>query len=212
MTTLPAVRRFAAVLGTLASLVAGTAIAVAPADGAAPGAAPDPAPRAGGHRTALTFEVPGCEGCRFQLYQGREASDAKHPTAWISREKKVRDGVVSFVPRSRHTFGMTATVIAPWEGQTGYLTTVVFRYGHEQVGDEVSFREARSKRRATGCWEGTRRDALTIPVVVRKVMVQGVQERVEGSIAYLPTTQSWLPPMQRARHGVLGTQEIQICG
>lgn len=211
MNATPAVRRFAVVLGTLASLVAGTAVAVAPADGAAPGTGQGSAPRAGGHRTALTFEVPGCEGCRFQLYQGWETSDGR-PTAWISREKKVRDGVVSFDPRSKHTFGMTATVIAPWEGQTGYLTTVVFRYGHEQVGDAVSFREARSKKRATGCWEGTRRDALTIPVVVRKVMVQGVQARVQGSIAYLPTTQSWLPPMQRARHGVLGTQEIQICG
>ena len=148
MNTTPAVRCFAAVLGTLASLVAGTAVAVAPADGAAPGSAP----RAGGHRTALTFEVPGCEGCRFRLYQGQEGQ--KHPTAWISREKKVRDGVVSFDPRSKHTFGMTATVIAPWEGQTGYLTTVVFRYGHEQSRSGTRSRSARrgprGGRRAAG--------------------------------------------------------------
>ena len=208
MTTTTVVRRSAVVLAALASGLAGR-VTAGPADGAYATAAP--AARAGRPTTTLTFAMPGCDGCEVQLYQGREGKDPERPTAWISKEKKVADGEVRYRIQSRHTPGMSMTVLAPWEGQTGYLTTVAFRYDHEQVGEEVSFREARSKKKASACWEGTRRDAVTIPVVVREVMVQGVRKRVKGSIAYLPTTQAWLPPMRKVRRGVLGSQEINNC-
>ena len=201
-------RRLTAALAATAALTTGAVIGTAgaaPADGAAPAA------RAGHLTTTLTFEIPGCDGCEVQLYQGREGKDPRHPTAWISTEKKVAGEEVRYRIQSRHTQGLSMTVVAPWEGHTGYQTTVAFRYGHEQVGDEVTFREARRKKWASACWEGTRRNAVTIPVVVRPVMVQGVTERVKGSIAYLPTTQAWLPPMRMVRHGVLGSQEINTC-
>ena len=68
-------------------------------------------------------------------------------------------------------------------------------------------REGKDPRhpKASACWEGTGRDPVTIPVVVRGVMVQRVTKRVKGSIAYLPTTQAWLPPMRKVRRGVLGS-------
>ena len=193
-------------LAALACAVVGSVTAI-PADAADA----TPAARAGRPTTTLTFEMPGCDGCEVRLYQARAGKDPSHPTAWISKEKQVADGQVRYRIQSRHTQGLSMTVVAPWEGHTGYLTTVAFRYGHEQVGDAVTFREARRKKRASACWEGTRRDAVTIPVVVREVMVQGVKERVKGSIAYLPTTQAWLPPMREARRGVLGSQEINNC-
>lgn len=40
------------------------------------------------HRTTLTLDMPTCDRCVVQLFQGREGG-TDHPTAWISREKRV---------------------------------------------------------------------------------------------------------------------------
>jgi len=34
---------------------------------------------------------------------------------------------------------------------------------------------------------------------------------VDGSIAFVPTTQSWLKPMREVWDGVLGSQDVNIC-
>jgi hypothetical protein len=86
------------------------------------------------------------------------------------------------------------------------------RYRGKEVGDRVTFRQARGKRRASACWEGTRRDEVTLPLTVREVRVQGVHGRVAGSIAFLAETTSWLSPMRRAHRGVLGSQDVNVCG
>ncbi|WP_372727722.1 hypothetical protein [Nocardioides sp.] len=198
-------------LGLTLGLLSPAAASPASADDQPSSASRAAAPPEGAQRTRLTFAVPGCEGCRIQLHRVRETEDVKHPHTWHSRNRRVVDGEVTFDLRSRRTFGMTATVVAPWEGHTGYLTTVAFRYAGKSVGEQVTFRQARHQRRASACWEGTRRDAVTIPLVVRRVRVQGVQERVPGSIAYTPSTQAWLSPMRRAFRGVLGSQDFDVC-
>jgi len=104
------------------------------------------------------------------------------------------------------------TLTAPWEGHTGYVTTVAFRYGGEQVGDEVGFAEARSKSKASACWAGTSADEVTIPLTVRKVWVEGVRHRVRGSIAYAAVTQDWMVPMRDVWDGVMGSQDVNVCG
>lgn len=211
MSSTSPLRRGIAVLAILASSFPATVSSPAVgAPGPGPGAEPRAAAAPVAHRTRLRFTVPGCEGCRFQLHRVRESDGTTRE--WHSRTRRVHDGRVTFTPRSRRTFGMTVTVIAPWEGHTGYLTTVAFRYGGKAVGDPVTFLQARHKRRASACWEGTRRDAVTIPLVVRRVMVRGVRHRVRGSIAYTPSTQVWRPPMRRAIRGVLGSQDFDICG
>lgn len=171
-------------------------------------AAPD---RQAVKRTVLTFEVADCEGCRFRLTQGVSTLDADEPRIWTSRERRVEDGTVTFRPLTRRTHGLSVTVVAPWEGHTGYVTTLAWRYGGESVGDPVSLEEAVTKKRASACWEGTRKRRLTVPVVVAEVEVDGVHERVPGSIAFVPTTQSWLPPMREVWDGVLGSQDVNIC-
>lgn len=211
MTTIAPVRRLAVALGTLAALAAGTALSTV---GAAPADGSTDTVRAGraAPTTDLTFAVANCEGCRIQLRHARETNDPQRPKVWVSREKQVRDGRVSFTLKSRRTWGMAVTVVAPWEGQTGYRTTVAFRYRGKSVGDAVTFRQARHKRYASACWAGTRRPAVTIPLIVREVMVDGVHDRVPGSIAFTPTTEDWTTPVRRARHGVLGSQDLNICG
>lgn len=162
-------------------------------------------------RTTLTFTVDDCEGCEVQLVNARSTLDADVVHVWESQAKEVSGGQVTFRIPTRRTWGMSATVRAPWEGHTGYATTVAWRYDGELVGDPVTLDEAVTKRKASACWEGVRSRAVTVPLVVAKVRVQGVRREVDGSIAFVPTTQSWLPPMRRAPEGVLGSQDVNIC-
>ena len=190
-----------------ATAVAATALAAAPTSTAT---ADHPRER---RTTTITFEVPDCEGCTLELNNGRWDEDAQWGVkVWASKEKQVRDGKVRFTVPTRMTHGLSVLVRAPWEGHTGYITTVAMRYAKKQPGDEVGFREARHTRHATACWAGTDADEVTFPITVKKVRVAGVQERVKGSIAYATTTQEWMEPMRAAPRGVLGSQEANICG
>jgi hypothetical protein len=194
----------------VAALYAGTA-ALPTADAA--DAAPRSAALTTTRTTTLTFTVPDCDGCTLQLGQGLWDDSAKSGVRfWESKEKTVRDGEATFTVPARRTHGMSVLVRAPWEGHTGYVTTVAFHYGGFEVGEDVSFTEARHQRKASACWEGTRRDAVTIPLTVRKVRVEGVRHEVNGSIAYVDTTQSWLDPMRRVWRGVMGSQDLNVCG
>ena len=172
------------------------------------------AERAAQPRTKLTFAVEDCEGCTIQLTSARGTyaeADAGKVHIWTSRTRTVKDGTVTFSVATKRTWGMSVTVDAPWEGQTGYATTVAWRYNGEQVGDEVTLEEAVTKKKASACWEGVRRRSVTVPLVVEEVEVDGVRGRVPGSIAFVPETQAWLTPMRKARDGVLGSQDVNIC-
>jgi hypothetical protein len=166
---------------TTAALLAGSLAA------AAPSAHAQVEDRAAA-RTTLTFAVDDCEGCEVQLVNARSTLDA-----------------------TRRTWGLSVTVRAPWEGHTGYLTTVAWRYSGEGVGDTVTLEEAVTKRKASACWEGVRSREVTVPLVVEKVRVRGVKGKVDGSIAFVPTTQGWLPPMREVWDGVLGSQDVNVC-
>ncbi|GAA4382072.1 hypothetical protein GCM10023146_44410 [Nocardioides caricicola] len=190
-----------------ATAVAATALAAAPTGSAT---ADQPRER---RTTTITFEVPDCDGCTLQLQNGRWDEDARWGVrVWTGKEKEVQDGTVRFTVPTRRTHGLSVLVRAPWEGHTGYVTTVAMRYARQQAGDVVGFREARHTRNASACWAGTGAGKVTIPVTVRKVRVDGVHERVDGSIAYATTTQEWIDPMRAAWDGVLGSQDANICG
>ena len=106
---------------------------------------------------------------------------------------------------------MSVAVKAPWEGWTGYRTTVAWRYNGDVQGDTVTVEQAVTKKKASACWEGVRTREVTVPLVVEKVRVDGVKNEVDGSIAFVPTTQSWLRPMREVWDGVLGSQDVNIC-
>ena len=203
---------------SLMALVATAAVAVASApagavagDANARAVAEDASARAGADKTRLTFTVADCEGCEVQLHNARRTLDADVVHVWSSKARVVEDGKVTFRMAKRHTRGMSATVRAPWEGHTGYVTTVAWRYNGMQVGDDVTLEEAVTRRRASACWEGTRRRAVTVPLVVEEVEVRGVQGMVPGSIAFVSETLPWLSPMREVWDGVLGSQDVDIC-
>jgi len=157
--------------------------------------------------TRLTLAAPGCNGCEIQVMNGARRIE----NTWATPSRKVSGGDVTFrVPRP-DTRGLTATVIAPWEGTTGYTTVVAFRYAHHRVGDTVGFADARAQTRGTPCWGGTGKSDLTLPLTVRKVRVAGTTGPTAGTIAYVDVTQSWLKPMMDAGKGVLGSQEVIVC-
>jgi hypothetical protein len=189
---------------TLAAAVAGLAAISALA-------VPAPAIAVSEPRTRLTFTVDDCEGCEIRLVNARGTLDADVVHVWQSRARTVEDGRVTFRVATKRTWGLSVTVRAPWEGHTGYVTTVAWRYNGEGVGDPVTLEEAVTKKRASACWEGVRSRAVTVPLVVEKVRVDGVRKEVDGSIAFVPTTQGWLAPMRLAPDGVLGSQDVDIC-
>jgi hypothetical protein len=201
---------------TTIALAAATLVTLLVAPTTSAGAAPDSAgeERAAGPRTRLTFTVDDCEGCTIQLTSAlgtvaeANAGDLK---IWSSRTRTVRNGSVTFDILTKRTWGMSVAVDAPWEGHTGYRTTVAWRYNGKYVGDPVTLEEAVTKRKASACWEGVRRRVVTVPLVVEEVEVDGVHGRVPGSIAFVPETQSWLRPMREVWDGVLGSQDVNIC-
>ena len=157
--------------------------------------------------TKVTFTVPGCAGCDLQVMTGALRAE----NTWTAHSKKVKNGTVSFrVPRPE-TSGLSMTVVAPWEGTTGYTTVAAFRYRGHSVGDAVSFTDARSRKHGSACWGGTDDADVTIPLTVRKVRVAGTTGPTDGTIAYADVTQPWLEPMMRAGKGVLGSQEVIPC-
>jgi hypothetical protein len=201
------IRTMTAVLG--ASLLTALVAPIATAAPAAPTEVRHAAPR-----TALTFTVDGCEGCEIQLTSalGTYAeADAGQVDIWSSRTRTVHDGSVTFDIPTKRTWGMSVAVKAPWEGFTGYRTTLAWRYNGELQGDEVTLEEAVTKTKASACWEGVRTREVTVPIVVERVRVMGVHRKVAGSIAFVPVTQSWLRPMREVWDGVLGSQDVNIC-
>lgn len=169
---------------------------------------------AAGPRTLLTFTVDDCEGCEIQLTSALGTiaeANAGEVDIWNSRTRTVESGSVAFDIPTKRTWGMSIAVLAPWEGFTGYRTTVAWRYNGNLQGDTVTLDQAVKKKRASACWEGVRSRKVTVPLVVEKVRVDGVKKRVNGSIAFAPTTQSWLNPMREVWDGVLGSQDVNIC-
>ncbi|RYB88496.1 hypothetical protein EUA06_21110 [Nocardioides glacieisoli] len=198
--------RTTALAALLAALLVPSATAATPADSSTE--------RAAQPRTTLTFTVDDCEGCELQLTSalGTYAeADAGRVDIWNSRTRTVEDGSVTFTVPTKRTWGMSVAIRAPWEGHTGYRTTLAWRYNGELQGDEVTLEEAVTKTKASACWEGVRSREVTMPIVVEKVRVRGVRKMVDGSIAFVPTTQSWLRPMREVWDGVLGSQDVNIC-
>ena len=157
--------------------------------------------------TKVTFRTPGCDGCEIGIMNGA----ARIENTWAVPPKTVSGESVSFrVPRPL-TRGISATVLGPWEGATGYTTVLAWRYAGQRVGDPISFQDARSQKHGSPCWGGSTSKALTIPLTIRKVTVPGTTGPAAGTIAFADVTQAWTRPMLRAGKGVLGSQEVITC-
>lgn len=191
-------------------IAAATTTLAAALAAAAPSAATAPeTARAAAPRTHLILDVTGCNGCRLGLTQALDGRDH----VWQSRSRTVRHGSASWsIPTSR-THGLSITVLAPWDGGAGYVPTVAFRYAGERIGDEVTNAVAKTKRKASACWAGTDEDAVTIAVtVVHARSTNPPGDPIRTPRAFTAVTQDWEKPMERAWHGISGTQDATYCG
>lgn len=168
------------------------------------------APARAARTTTVTISAPTCEGCLVQGSQYRlDQPSAKR--GWSTKRGKVKNGTVSFTVPTRRTRGLAFTVHAPWEGLTGYAAVVAVSYSGSKPGDVPTLEDVVTKQRATACWAGTGKSAVTLTMEAHEVEVDGQQERVPGTIAWFtPTPKSW-GPSRRIYDGVFGTQDVLAC-
>jgi hypothetical protein len=158
--------------------------------------------------TVLTVNVRSCEGCEVTLVS---YLDGETGAGWASDPHTIQNGKAAFVVPTAKTEGLSVMVRTPWEGHTGYVTMVVFRYKGLAAGERIGFNRARTMKRGSGCWAGTTEKQASLRFKVRRVNVPGVHGKVPGNIAWAPTTQAWLPPMLPTYGGVLGAQDVIAC-
>jgi hypothetical protein len=155
----------------------------------------------------VTFHAPGCSGCQIGVMNGARRVE----NVWSAAPRTMQGDSLTFsIPRPM-TRGISATVLAPWEGNTGYTALVAFRYAGHRPGDPVSFADARTQTQGSPCWGGTSASALTVELTTRQVTVPGNTGPTPGTIAYADVTQPWLRPMLPAGKGVIGSQEVIVC-
>jgi hypothetical protein len=158
--------------------------------------------------TVVTFVAPDCNGCTLSLIHATWDDEF-----WESGTKTVRDGEVTFRVPTELTHGMSVAIRAPWEGATGYVTLVAFKYAGQETGDRVTFSEARHARKASACWAGTTTRSATIRLATRRAVVSGYDgPRTPAALVYATVTQDAMVPLQRTFHGILGSQDVNICG
>jgi hypothetical protein len=166
--------------------------------------------------TSLTLTVRGCDGCTIQPV--RAGTTATTPV-WRGRTKKVRHGVVHWTVSMRHTVGMSFDISDPQAVNVGAIPDIVVAYRGLAVGDRVLAGVARHKKRANGCWAGTRRSAITLRVRVERFRttsafpppVQGYSIR-----SYFVRTRAHLRLGSGAMygptfHGAIGNQDAYFC-
>jgi hypothetical protein len=153
--------------------------------------------------TDLTLNIARCEGCVITLL----SYDGANP-AYSSVPETVTDGSVTINLPSARTAGMSVRVEPPWiTTPVASDTNVVWRYAGKAIGDSIGLKEARTKRRGSGCWAGTVNEAVTLTIKVRRVSRLGRP----GAIAWAPVTESFVPPMERTRRGVLVSDDVLAC-
>ena len=158
--------------------------------------------------TVVTVALRSCEGCEVMLIS-YTAEDPEN--GWASDPHTIANGKAAFVVPTDKTLGLSVAVDTPWEGHLGYTTMAVMRYQGLTVGDRIGFNRARTMRKASGCYAGTAKKELLLRLKVRRVMVEGVFEKVPGQIVWAPTTQEWLRPINPVYGGVLGGQDVLLC-
>lgn len=153
--------------------------------------------------TDLTLNIAKCEGCTVQLF----SYDGVNP-GYSSQVATVTAGSVTITIPSEKTAGMSVRIVPTWlTTPVAADTQVVWRFAGEAIGAPVSLKAARSKKRASGCWAGTVNEAVSLTVKVRRVTYRGRP----GAIAWAPVTESFLPPMQKVRRGVLVSDDMLAC-
>ena len=152
--------------------------------------------------TDLTLRIARCEGCVVTMF----SNDGISPI-YSSAPATVSGRSVTVTVPSARTAGLSIQIRPSWVSSSKPATNGVWRSSRTEIGDRVSFKTARSKRRDSGCWAGTVNEAVELTVKVRRVRHRGQR----SAIAWAPVTQSYRQPMKRSRRGVLAPDDVLAC-
>lgn len=186
---------------TLASVAALTAgIVIAP-------------PASASETTQVTLVVRGCEGCTVSMVRALSADGdvtPSRPRYWEGGSGKVTNGRVSFSIPTGITSGVSFTISAPWEGNTGSVSNIVLGAGPEG-GKGMTVNQAKGRKRATACWAGTGESEVTIRVSVARVKVGGYDGPATAALAWASPTVPTTGPLDSTYKGRLGNQDAYYC-
>ena len=168
----------------------------------------------GAATTTIRIRVTGCEGCTVAAQRALSSDSTvkpSSPTYWDGKGSKVRGGVVTLRVPTRVTPGMSFTLTAPWQGNTGFVSNVVLGAG-QGAGVSVSQSQALGTRAATACWAGTTRSTASMSFSVARVIVDGMMGKALAPLAWASPTVATVGGLGRTfSGGILGNQEAYYC-
>lgn len=187
-----------ATLASAAALAAGIGIA---------------APASATGTTEVTLVVRGCEGCTVGMVRALSTDGnvkPSRPQFWEGGSAKVSNGRVAFSIPTDITSGVSFTISAPWEGNTGRVSNIILGDG-AQGGQRLTATQAKDRRRATACWAGTSAAMVTIRVSVARVKVQGIGGPATAALVWANPSVSTTGPLDSTEKGTLGNQDAYYC-
>ena len=163
--------------------------------------------------TTITLQVSGCDGCSVGVVRALSSpSQAKPPTPdfWTGPTGEVVNGIVTIQVPTAYTQGLSFSVAAPWEGNTGAQTNIVL--GDSSAGGAtVGPSEAKSRKEATACWAGTSAAEVVIPITVVKTILSGIGGPATAALAWASPTVPTIGPLNQTVKGTLGNQDAYYC-
>ena len=191
------------VLVTVAALAAALSLSTGPAHAASP-------------KTTITLKVTDCEGCtigvqRAITYGNPSKIKPGKPTFWEGTPVKVKSGVATLKVPTKNTSGMSFTIAAPWESGTNFVSNIVLGSARP-AGSTVTSSQQAATTKATACWAGTKKKAVTIKVKVAKASIGGVDGTPgTAASAWATPTVATVGSLADMTDGTLGNQEAYYC-
>jgi len=186
----------------------GAALAVLASVGAGPAHAT--ATDAQARRTTITFAVTGCEGCTLTASQ----FDRSTKRVFGSKGAVVADSRAVLVVPTARTRGMYFAILTPRPARIDAQPLVTTQVAGHAPGSVVTKGQQKAGRRASACWAGTSEPAVTLSVVVDRVLMPAFPDSSRAAsvpLARFVPTVAALGGFQRAFRGVLATQDVWLC-
>lgn len=163
--------------------------------------------------TTVTLQVQGCDGCTIGIVRALSADGnvtPKKPRYWDGGSATVVGGKVVFTVPTAYTPGISFTISAPWEGDTGAVSNIVLGDG-SAAGKTLTTMQAKARKKATACWAGTSGPKATIRVSVAKATVQGYGGPAVAALAWATPSVPTVGPLNSTYKGTLGNQDAYYC-
>ena len=146
--------------------------------------------------TRLTVYVSNCDGCTVGWQRALASDTTATPKSKFKegQQAKVSGGKVTFTVPTRLTQGMSFTISAPWEGNTGAAMNIVLGSGPGDAGAKVTSAQAKSRQIGSPCWAGTTKAKTSMRVSVAKVKVSGLSGSVKAPLAWASPTVATITP------------------